>query len=93
MDSPTLQVRKQQAVREDVTGALDGLVASGSAYMYVCKPEHCLRDAASPRQGAIRETYVQIVETGLSELGPNFRAGYERSSDPVPQHLLIQDRK
>lgn len=79
--------------REDVTGALGGVVVSGAAYMYVCRPQHRMSGLASPKQGAVRSTYIEIVETGLSELGPGFRAAYDRSSDAIPQHLVIQDRK
>ena len=76
-----------------VTGALGGVVVSGAAYMYVCRPQHRMSGLASPKQGAVRSTYIEIVETGLSELGPGFRAAYDRSSDAIPQHLVIQDRK
>ena len=79
--------------RENVTAALGGVVVSGAAYMYVCRPQHRMSGLASPKQGAVRSTYIEIVETGLSELGPGFRAAYERSSDAIPQHLVIQDRK
>ena len=32
-----------------------------------------------------------MVESGLSDLGPEFRAGYETSTDIVPAALVIQD--
>jgi hypothetical protein len=76
--------------RVDVTHGLP--VTGGQGYVYVCRPEYTVKNVASPRQAAVRATYIDIVETGLNELGLAFRAGYERSSDPVPQHLVIQDR-
>jgi gamma-glutamylcyclotransferase (GGCT)/AIG2-like uncharacterized protein YtfP len=78
--------------RLDVTDQLSIPVSGGRAYVYVCRPEHTLREASSPAYGAVRATYIDIVETGLRELGDSFRAGYERSSDAIPLHLIIQDR-
>ena len=76
--------------RVDIT---DGVpLTGGRAYVYVCRPEYTAKDITSPRKGAVRATYIDIVETGLKELGSEFRAGYERSSDPVPRELVIGDR-
>jgi hypothetical protein len=78
--------------RVDVTADIDVPVEGGAAYIYVCRPEHCRTNVTSSREGAIRASYVRIVETGLADLGPDFRAAYERSSDPLPEHLVIGDR-
>ena len=67
-------------------------VTGGRAYVYVCRPQYTVKDVTSPAQSAVRATYIDIVETGLTELGATFRAGYEKSTDPVPEHLVIQDR-
>ena len=78
--------------RVDITPLLSGVVAGGPAYMYACRPEYRVTNVKSPRQAAVRATYVQIVEEGLAALGDDFRLAYDRSSDPVPKHLIIQDR-
>jgi len=78
--------------REEISDLLNGVVEGGPAYVYVCKSEHCLTAVGSPRQAAVRASYVQIVENGLSSHGNDFRSAYEQSSDPVPQRLVIQDR-
>ncbi|MCW5977702.1 MAG: gamma-glutamylcyclotransferase [Bryobacteraceae bacterium] len=79
--------------REDVTAGIDLVVEGGSAYAYVGKDEYVRRNVSSPRQAAIRATYIQIVENGLAGLGDDFRSTYLQSSDPVPQHLVIQDQR
>jgi cation transport regulator ChaC len=76
------------AVTDRVLGAR---VEGGEAYVYVARPERQL-DASAPRaRAALRRTYLDIVERGLGELGPEFRAGYERSTDPVPVHRVFDD--
>lgn len=69
----------------------DVRVTGGDVYLYVSKPEFVVRNVESPRIAAVRATYLHIVETGLADLGPSFRAAYERSTEPVPGHLVIQD--
>jgi hypothetical protein len=79
--------------RFDVTGALRGVrVTGGPAFAYVAKLEYVLRDVARPEDAAVRASYLEIIETGLAELGPACRAAYERSTEPVPAHLVIADR-
>jgi cation transport regulator ChaC len=79
--------------RFDVTGALRGVrVTGGLAFAYVAKPEYVLRDVERPEQAAVRASYLAIIDTGLAELGAACRAAYERSTEPVPAHLVIQDR-
>jgi hypothetical protein len=75
-----------------VTGNLSDIrIAGGDVFLYAAKPEFVVRDVKSPQIAAVRATYLEIVETGLSALGPSFREDYERSTDPVPAHLIIQD--
>jgi hypothetical protein len=52
-----------------------------------------MHDVQSCHQAAIRRTYLEILEVGLSELGEAFRSDYESSSDPVPAELVIEDRR
>ena len=69
----------------------DVRIVGGDVFLYAAKPEFVVRDVKSPRIAAVRATYLEIVETGLQALGPSFRADYERSTDPVPAHLVIED--
>jgi len=78
--------------RVDITDALGGVeVRGGGAWMYVGKPEFVVAAPQRPEY-AVRRTYLDIVEQGLLDLGREFRAGYEASTDAVPEGLLIQDR-
>jgi hypothetical protein len=70
----------------------DVRIIGGDVYLYVSRPEFVIRDVKSPRTAAIRATYLEMVESGLSGLGSSFRTAYEQSTDPVPQHLVIDDR-
>ena len=78
--------------RVAITDQLDLEITGGSAYVYVCRPEYCKDTVESTREGAIRRTYIEIVENGLTNLGTEFRAAYRRSTDPVPQNLVIADK-
>ena len=69
----------------------DVRVVGGDVYLYVSKPEFVVRNIESPRIAAVRATYLEILETGLAELGSSFRATYDGSTDAVPAHLVIQD--
>ena len=78
--------------RQIITQDLRGVVlAGGEAYTYIGKPEYVMTNVKSPAIGAIRSTYLDILETGFKDLGDLVRKGYARSSDPVPKHLVIQD--
>jgi hypothetical protein len=80
--------------REDITDELRGVaVRGGRAYTYVAKAEYRLEGATSPAQAAVRSSYLQILEAGFADLGDAFRIAYENSSDPVPEHLIIADRR
>jgi cation transport regulator ChaC len=78
--------------RVDVRTDLDVRVEGGEAYMYVCRPEYCVSDVKSPEKAAVRATYLQIVENGLSQLDHDFRQRYLDSTDAAPAHLVIEDR-
>jgi hypothetical protein len=88
-----LDAREWMYNRVAVTGGLQGVrVTGGDVYLYASKPEFVVRGVESPRIAAVRATYLDIVETGLADLGASFRDAYERSTEPVPEHLVIQDR-
>ena len=76
------------AVTENLRGVR---VEGGTAWAYRAKPEHVSAHPASPRLGAIRRTYLDILATGHRDLGPEFAAAYTASTDPVPQALVVDD--
>lgn len=88
----TLDEREWIYYRRAITDHLRGVnVSGGDAFTYVAKPEYMVEDVASPATAAIRASYLRILETGLNDLGASFREAYERSSEPVPRHLVIED--
>ena len=75
-----------------VTGDLRGVtVEGGDAIMYVAKPEYVVRDVRDPREAAVRASYLRIVQDGLDRVDEAFRAEFARTTDPVPQHLVVED--
>ena len=80
--------------RETVNEALQGVrVTGGSAEVYVGLPEYVCDDAETPRAAAIRRSYLDIVASGLADWGPDFERAYYQSTQPVPEHLVILDRR
>jgi cation transport regulator ChaC len=80
--------------REEITGGLRGVTLSGgAAWIYVGKPQHVMSGVESWRDGAIRASYLELLESGIAAMEPGFRERYERSSDPVERSLVIQDRR
>lgn len=80
--------------RVDATNQLHGAsVEDGTAYVYVARPEYVMTNVASPAQAAVRKTYLEHLERGFNNLGESFRIQFEASSDPVPSHLVISDKK
>lgn len=75
-----------------VTASLCDLgVEGGDAIMYVAREEHIVRGAKSPREAAVRASYLRILNQALQRADPVFRAEYERTTDPVPAQLVIED--
>ena len=75
-----------------VTGDLRGVtVAGGDAIMYVAKPEYIVKDVPDPREAAVRASYLRIVQEGLNRADEAFRTEYARTTDPVPEHLVVED--
>jgi gamma-glutamyl AIG2-like cyclotransferase len=80
--------------RVRATGDLRGVtIEGGDAWVYVAKPEHVRRSVARPAEAAVCSTYLEIIEAALRYWGDEFRREWEHSSDPVPKHLVIQDRR
>jgi len=79
--------------RVEVGSSLETRVEGGPVYAYVCRPHYRKSEVSGPREAAIRSTYLDSVNHGLAALGEEFRTAYERSTDPVPKHLVIADQK
>lgn len=80
----------RQDVTDDVCGAT---VQNGRAYVYVGKSEHLMSEVKSLESAAVRQSYLNILECGFGDLGRTFRVEYDRSSDPPPAHLIIDDQE
>lgn len=78
--------------RVDVAAELSGVrVEGGEAIAYVAKPRYVMRNPASPSVAAVRATYLRILDEAFRDLGEEFRTAYERTTDPIPQRLVIDD--
>ncbi|HUA58650.1 MAG TPA: gamma-glutamylcyclotransferase family protein [Verrucomicrobiae bacterium] len=78
--------------RVDISRELECLEFRGRAWMYVARPEYLVHGGQFPDY-AVRQSYIDIVEQGLTELGAGFRAEYEASTDAVPREWVIRDRR
>ena len=75
-----------------VTGSLRGVrIEGGDAIMYVAQEEHIVCGIMSPREAAVRASYLRILEQALQSADAFFRTEYERTTDPVPDQLVIED--
>jgi hypothetical protein len=80
--------------REDITHQLEDIqISGGKAYIYVADEQYRMNDVASFKEAAIRKTYLAILEAGFAALGDAFRKQYNETTDPLPQHLVIDDYK
>ena len=80
--------------RVDVTDSLEGVrVEGGRAWAYRAKPECVFAHPASPRDGAIRKSYLDILAVGHRDLGPDFQAEYEASTDAPLVRLIVEDER
>ena len=66
-------------------------IEGGDALIYVAKPEYLVQNVSSPRQAAVRASYLKILEDGLTQRDSRFRQDYEATTDPVPRQLVIDD--
>ena len=80
--------------RQDATSQLRNItVCGGSAYVYVGKAEYRIPRIETPRVAAVRSSYLRHLQTGFVSLGDDFRIAFERSSDPTPLHVVIEDHR
>lgn len=64
----------------------------GDALVYVAREENLARAISSPRTGAIRRSYLKVLESALAAVDPGFRKEFEHTTDPVRGNLIIYDR-
>jgi hypothetical protein len=75
-----------------VTDSLRGVrVLGGDAIMYVGRPEHVLQGGPTPASAAVRASYLRMLDRALQTVSPVFRAEFERTTDPVPERLVVRD--
>jgi cation transport regulator ChaC len=75
-------------VNREVTGAT---VTGGPVYVYVARPDRLQVTPQPKERVAIRASYLAIIENGLTALGQEFRAAYDRSTDAPPRENVIAD--
>jgi pimeloyl-ACP methyl ester carboxylesterase/cation transport regulator ChaC len=94
-DLRTLDKREWIYDRVKINEMLRGVtVLKGPAWAYVGKPEHLLAtQAVEPRQAAIRRSYLDMLDSGKSDLGSSFATAYDDSTDPVPTRLIVLDHR
>jgi hypothetical protein len=60
--------------RQDVSDILTGIfVTGGPVFTYIGKSQYELTWAGTPREAAVRATYLETIDTGIQALGPDFR--------------------
>jgi len=80
--------------RQRINDQLRGVtVEGGDAYLYAAESEYVIKGAESPNHAAIRSSYIRILEDAFRDLGPEFRAAYQKSTDDPPPHLIVEDQK
>jgi len=79
--------------RVDITDDLENTALSGRLFAYVGKPEYVRTNVCSPRDAAVRQSYVAILESGLAAMDSAFRREYQTSTEPLPRHLVIADQR
>lgn len=63
----------------------------GEAYLYTGLPDYEWHGGGTPREVAVRASYVGIIETALSRRSSSFRAQYDASTDPVPFERVVRE--
>lgn len=75
-----------------VNSILQGVqIKGGNAILYVGSEGHILHDVKSPKEAAIRGSYLLAVEMALQKMTPSFREEYSRTTDIPPASLIIED--
>jgi cation transport regulator ChaC len=67
-------------------------VVGGTAILYVGRTENLVRHVENCREGAIRASYLRILDEAVRSSDSVFRAEFEQTTECVPTHLVIDDR-
>lgn len=69
----------------------DVQIESGDALIYAGKPEHIVASAARSSEVGLRRSYLDLLAGVLDAAAPLVRSDYRATTDPVPEHLVIDD--
>ena len=76
-----------------VTSDLRGVsIEGGDALMYVCKSEHALQYIDNSRDVALRRSFLHSLFGVLDGQDQSVRDEWYRTTDPIPEHLLVDDK-
>jgi hypothetical protein len=76
-----------------VTSDLRGVsIEGGDAMMYVGKSDHALQSSETSHDVALRRSFLRGLFGVLNAEGPSVRDEWQRTTDPIPEHLLVDDR-
>lgn len=77
---------------EIVTDFISGVsIVGGNTIMYTSRPEYLVDNVRDPHIAAIRSSYLKILGNALKTIDHSFNMEYERTTDPIPQHLVVND--
>lgn len=75
-----------------ITSNLIGVdVKGGDAIIYEGQRKYLVDNAKSPKEAAIRSSYLNNLENALGQVDNKFREEYSATTDPIPEHLIIHD--
>lgn len=78
--------------RVAITSSLCGVeVDGGEAYLYTGLPEYEWHGGGTPREVAVRASYVGIIDAALGQRSSAFRREYEASTEPVPPDFVVRE--
>jgi len=76
-----------------VTSDLRGVsIEGGDAIMYIGKSDHALQTSENSHNVALRRSFLRSLFGVLDAEGPSVRDEWQRTTDPIPEHLLVDDR-
>lgn len=76
-----------------VTSDLRGVsIKSGDALMYVGKSDHTLQSFDNSRDVALRRSFLHSLFGVLDGEDRSVRDEWHRATDPIPEHLLVDDK-
>ena len=75
-----------------ITSDLRGVsIKGGDAVMYVGKSGHILQSSENSHDVVLRRSFLRSLFGVLDAEGPPVRDEWQRTTDPIPEHLLVDD--